>query len=105
MGIWETLGSRFLWQSRWYRLRQDRVRTQDGHEFTYTLVDHPGAVWIVPVTVDGQVILVWQYRDSETSGQVTVKSEKVQRALRWRFKHRQVHKTYLALLDGLLQPA
>jgi ADP-ribose pyrophosphatase len=62
MPVWETLDSRLLWQSQWYNLRQDRVRTPAGHEFTYTLVDHPGAVWVVPVTTDGQVVLVWQYR-------------------------------------------
>ena len=62
MAIWETLDSQYLWQSHWYNLRQDRLRTPDGREFTYTLVDHPGAVWIVPVTADGQVALVWQYR-------------------------------------------
>ena len=62
MSVWETLDSQFLWQSRWYSLRQDRLRTQDGHEFTYTVVEHPGAVWIVPVTREGQVILVRNYR-------------------------------------------
>jgi ADP-ribose pyrophosphatase len=62
MKTWETLDSRYLWTSRWYNLRQDRLRDASGHEFTYTLVDHPGAVWVVPVTVDDQVGLVWQYR-------------------------------------------
>ena len=62
MTIWETLDSKCLWQSHWYNLRQDRLRTPEGREFTYTFVDHPGAVWIVPVTADGQVALVWQYR-------------------------------------------
>ncbi len=62
MSVWETLSSCFLWQSRWYHLRQDQVRTQDGHEFTYTIVDHPGAVWVVPVTTDGQVVLIRSYR-------------------------------------------
>jgi ADP-ribose pyrophosphatase len=62
MSIWETLSSRYLWQSRWYKLRQDQVRTQDGHEFTYTIIDHPGAVWVVPVTAEGQVILIRHYR-------------------------------------------
>jgi ADP-ribose pyrophosphatase len=60
--MWETLSTRFLWRSRWYNLRQDRLRAPDGREFTYTLVDHPGAVWIVPVTTDGQVVLIWHYR-------------------------------------------
>jgi ADP-ribose pyrophosphatase len=62
VSAWETLDSSFLWQSRWYNLRRDRVRTQTGHEFTYTLVDHPGAVWVVPVTADGQVVLIRSYR-------------------------------------------
>ena len=62
MSEWERLDSRPLWQSPWYNLRQDRLRTATGHEFTYTLVDHPGAVWVVPVTTEGQVVLVRQYR-------------------------------------------
>jgi ADP-ribose pyrophosphatase len=59
MQVWERLDRRYLFQSKWYNLRQDRLRTQDGHEFTYTIVDHPGAVWVVPVTADGQVVLIW----------------------------------------------
>jgi ADP-ribose pyrophosphatase len=62
MAVWQTLDSKYLWQSRWYNLRQDRLRTPEGREFTYTLVDHPGAVWIVPVTAEGLVALIWQYR-------------------------------------------
>jgi ADP-ribose pyrophosphatase len=60
--VWEILNSRLIWESHWYALREDRLRTQDGHEFTYTLVDHPGAVWVVPLTSQGQVVLIWQYR-------------------------------------------
>jgi ADP-ribose pyrophosphatase len=62
MPVWETLDRRFLWRSRWYNLRQDRVRTQTGHEFSYTIVDHPGAVWVVPLTAQSQVVLIWSYR-------------------------------------------
>jgi len=62
MAVWETLKSEYLWQSKWYSLRQDHLRTQEGHEFTYTIVDHPGAVWVVPVTTDGEVVLIWNYR-------------------------------------------
>lgn len=61
-GLWEILDSRFLWQSKWYNLRQDRLRTAEGHEFTYTIVDHPGAVWVVPVTTAGLVVLIRNYR-------------------------------------------
>jgi ADP-ribose pyrophosphatase len=62
MSVWQTLSTRFLWQSRWYNLRQDRLRAPDGHEFTYTFVDHPGAVWIVPLTTERQVVFICQYR-------------------------------------------
>jgi ADP-ribose pyrophosphatase len=60
--VWETLDSKYIWRSHWYNLRQDRLRTRVGREFTYTLVEHPGAVWVVPVTPEGQVALIWQYR-------------------------------------------
>jgi 23S rRNA pseudouridine1911/1915/1917 synthase len=44
--------------------------------------------------------------DRDTSGLILVaKSEKMRRALQQQFKERQVHKAYLALLDGHLQPA
>jgi 23S rRNA pseudouridine1911/1915/1917 synthase len=44
--------------------------------------------------------------DRDTSGLILVaKSEKSRRALQRQFKERQVHKAYLALLDGHLQPA
>ncbi len=59
---WKTLHSKYLWQSPWYSLRQDRLRTQKGHEFTYTLIEHPGAVWIVPLTANGQIALIRHYR-------------------------------------------
>lgn len=59
---YETLSKRYLWTSRWYNLRQDEIVTPDGTRGTYTVVEHPGAVWVVPVTPDGQIILEWQYR-------------------------------------------
>ena len=62
MAGWETLKTEYLWQSQWYNLRQDHLRTPEGHEFTYTVVDHPGAVWVVPVTPDGQIALIRNYR-------------------------------------------
>ena len=62
MPVWETLDRRYLWQSKWYNLRQDRLRAPEGAEFTYTIVEHPGAVWVVPVTANGQIALIWNYR-------------------------------------------
>lgn len=56
------VGARYVWQSPWYSLRQDRLRARDGREYTYTVVEHPGAVWVVPVTCDGRMVLIWNYR-------------------------------------------
>ncbi len=60
--IYERLASRYLWRSRWYNVRQDDLRAPDGSEFTYTLVEKPDAVWIVPVTPGGDIVLIRQYR-------------------------------------------
>jgi ADP-ribose pyrophosphatase len=59
---YRTLSRHYLWQSRWYNVRQDRLRTWDGKELTYTVIEKPEAVWIVPVTAEGRLILIDQYR-------------------------------------------
>ncbi len=60
--LWETLTTICLWRSQWYNLRQDRIRLPTGEEITYTYQDHPGAVFVVPFTSDGRVVLIRQYR-------------------------------------------
>ncbi len=59
---YHTLGSEIIWRSPWYALRQDRIRLPDGSEGTYTVVEKPDAVWIVPVTAKGEIALIWHYR-------------------------------------------
>lgn len=43
-------------------VREDQVRTHQGEVITYTLIEHPGAVFIVPLTPEGELILLHQYR-------------------------------------------
>ncbi len=57
-----TTNSRYLWQSHWYNVRQDQLRDDSGNQITYTLIEKPDAVWIVPVTPGGDLILINQYR-------------------------------------------
>jgi ADP-ribose pyrophosphatase len=45
-----------------FRVRQDQVRWPDGHTSPYAYLQASGAVWIVPVTVDRQVVLIRQLR-------------------------------------------
>ncbi|MBN1665661.1 MAG: NUDIX hydrolase, partial [Anaerolineales bacterium] len=59
---WQTLSSEIIYQNPWYALRQDRVRTHLGAEITYTFMEHPGAVAVVPITADGQLVMLRHYR-------------------------------------------
>jgi ADP-ribose pyrophosphatase len=59
---YQTLSRHYLWQSRWYSVRQDQLRIGDGKELTYTVIEKPEAVWIVPVTAEGRLVLIEQYR-------------------------------------------
>jgi ADP-ribose pyrophosphatase len=43
-------------------LVEARVESDDGQVFTRAIVRHPGAVTVVPITTDGHVLLVRQYR-------------------------------------------
>lgn len=59
---WQTLSSEIIYQNPWYALRQDQVRTHAGVEITYTYMDHPGAVAVVPLTSDGRLVMLRHYR-------------------------------------------
>jgi len=67
-GGWKRRGSRYLFESPWFRLRQDDVVLPDGTDITYTLVEHPGYAMVVPLLDDGRVLLerVYRYTVQET---------------------------------------
>jgi 8-oxo-dGTP pyrophosphatase MutT (NUDIX family) len=58
----KTLSSRIAWACPWYRVRQDEIITPDGQPGIYHVVEKADAVWIVPVTLDGRIAMVYQYR-------------------------------------------
>lgn len=51
-----------IYDGRAVKLDVDQIRLPDGNETVREVVRHPGAVMIVPLTSDGRVILVRQYR-------------------------------------------
>jgi ADP-ribose pyrophosphatase len=51
-----------LFQSRWYAVRQDALTSPEGKAITYTVVEHPGFVVIVPLLTDGRVVMERIYR-------------------------------------------
>lgn len=62
MKPYKTISSRVVWSCPWYNIRQDAIITPDGKEGVYNVVQHPGAVWIIPVTTLGEIVLIRTYR-------------------------------------------
>jgi len=67
-GGWRRCGTRHLFESRWFNLRQDDVLLPTGEAITYTFVEHPGYAMVVPLLDDGRVILerIYRYTVRET---------------------------------------
>lgn len=59
---WQTLSTTELVRTKWLAIRRDQVRTHTGAEITYTYVDCPRSVMVVPVTDAGEIVLLRQYR-------------------------------------------
>jgi ADP-ribose pyrophosphatase len=59
---WLCLDTDYPFTYRMYRIRRDRVRFPSGVESDYAYMESKGAVWVVPVTDDGQIVLIRQYR-------------------------------------------
>ena len=55
------LGSRREFDGKRVRVRVDEVRLPSGRESVREVVEHPGAVAILPLTADGRVLLLRQY--------------------------------------------
>ncbi len=58
----KTIASKLLHQGRKFSFKTDEVELHNGKTITRDVVDHPGAVAIVPVLDDGRILLVKQYR-------------------------------------------
>lgn len=59
---WVCRSSEYLFQSRWFNVRQDDVTLPAGERIHYTLIEHPGYAMVVPLLGDGRVILERVYR-------------------------------------------
>ncbi len=58
----KTLSSRIAWSCPWYNIRQDEIITPDGEKGQYNIVEKEPAVWIVPVTVNNEIVIINHYR-------------------------------------------
>lgn len=60
---WSLLGSRIVFDDRWYTLRQDSVLLPDGTRVDdYFVSVRPDVVTVFPMTAAGNVVLVRQYK-------------------------------------------
>lgn len=57
-----TISSETIYEGRIIDVKKDQVRLPNGKNGTRELVKHPGAVGIIPITADGRLIVVEQYR-------------------------------------------
>lgn len=46
------------------RIRRDRILGRDGQEHTHTILENAGAVYVIPLTCDGNILLLRQFRQS-----------------------------------------
>ena len=61
---WKLRSTRYLYESRWFNLRQDELTLPTGEDITYTTVEHPGYAMVVPILPDGRVVMERVYRHS-----------------------------------------
>lgn len=61
-GGWRRRARRTLFESPWFRLRQDDITLPSGEDITYTWLEHPGYVVVVPLLDDGRVVMERVYR-------------------------------------------
>jgi ADP-ribose pyrophosphatase len=60
---WERLSSERLFESPYFALRADRLRLPDGVvKDPYYVIERDDAVFVFPITEEGEVVLVRQYR-------------------------------------------
>lgn len=62
MGTFELLRSEMLLEGRAFRIRRDFLRTPDGRETQFEIVEHGGSVVLLPIDAAGNLIFVRQYR-------------------------------------------
>jgi ADP-ribose pyrophosphatase len=59
---WRTLGREYLYESPWFAFRIDAVELPSGARIEYGVLESGGFAAVVPVTREGDVVLVRQWR-------------------------------------------
>jgi ADP-ribose pyrophosphatase len=59
---WQVLETAYPFENEIYKLRNDRIQVEGRGETSYAYLERADAIIVVPVTNDGQIILLRQYR-------------------------------------------
>jgi ADP-ribose pyrophosphatase len=59
---YQTTSSQIVWSCPWYSVRQDKIITPDGRPGVYNVVMTRPAAWVIPVTDQGEIVLIYTYR-------------------------------------------
>lgn len=76
-GWFETVESEVRYEGDLSRIRVDRVRTPLGRVVEREIVEHDDAVAVVPITDDGQVVMLRQYRQPFSDYQLEIPAGKL----------------------------
>jgi ADP-ribose pyrophosphatase len=58
----ELLKSEVLMKGRAFAIRRDTLKTPDGRETKFEIIEHSGSVVIIPIDENGEMLFVRQYR-------------------------------------------
>lgn len=58
----KTLERNMVFQGKIINMRQDKVELENGRTATRDVIEHPGGVCVLPLTDDGKIIIVRQFR-------------------------------------------
>ncbi len=60
---WKVITSEYLFKDLWFKVRRERCQTPQGKIIDpYYVYDFPNWVTVVPITEDGKIIMIKQYR-------------------------------------------
>ena len=74
----KTVATDLLFEGKIISLRVEEVELPDGKRAKRELVDHPGAVAIIPITDEGKLILVEQYRKALNRSIIEIPAGKIE---------------------------
>lgn len=60
----ERLGRELAYEGIRINMYRDHLKTPEGNEIIWDHIEHPGAAAVLPVTDDGKLLLINQYRNS-----------------------------------------